>query len=280
MLSPPQFENRIVVERIAGQMKSAKPFDCDDLASPQQLRGLSDGFIAAGCQRLAGTVGQPHLRPAPRACHRLGVEPAIRNVAILPRAPLAHLENRHCGVGPVVRNGFDDRVSGTAVGAVDEGIAISEVLGVPQLSQAIPARGDIGSHMRQRRARRIARPDDKAGFALDRLHIEASARVNLGHWRLVRPRPQPAEEFVDRLPTALQFDRHALRVVEDSPGQPELVRQPVDGGPKPHPLNTTGDLDSLPLDQFSQPSCRLSGLYNAMRDKKFGQLVRIQVLRG
>jgi hypothetical protein len=92
--------------------------------------------------------------------------------------------------------------------------------------------------------------DHKAALAFDGLDIDALIRMNLRHGRLVRSRLEPAKKLIDLLLGPLQFDRHPPSIVKDGPGQTQSAGQPIDGGPKPHPLHATGDLNSLPFDQL------------------------------
>src|SRR6266581_1342709 len=95
----------------------------------------------------AGPVCEPQARPARRAGIGLGVKATIRRVFVLGAARSAHGEGRHGGERPVVRDGSDDGVARSAVGAVNEGIAIAAVPGVEQFLQALLAdvtiRGDL-----------------------------------------------------------------------------------------------------------------------------------------
>lgn len=95
----------------------------------------------------------------------LGVEPSVGNVGVLSLALRAHGEFGHGGIWAVVGDGFYYRISGAAVCAVDEGVAIAEIVGVGQFAEAIFAgcgvRGDLG----KRCSGRIALTDEEFGFA-------------------------------------------------------------------------------------------------------------------
>jgi hypothetical protein len=50
------------------------------------------------------------------------VKTAVQRVIVFLLTAGAHFEIPHCRIGPVVRNIFDDREAGAAVGAVGESI--------------------------------------------------------------------------------------------------------------------------------------------------------------
>lgn len=89
-------------------------------------------------------VQQAEDRAAGRAADRLGVEPAVQWVEVLPLALPAHGEPGHRGGGPVVGDVPDDGEPRPAVGAVDEGMAVTPVGGVEQFGQAVITCRDIG----------------------------------------------------------------------------------------------------------------------------------------
>jgi len=67
----------------------------------------------------------------------LGVEAAIRRGFVFGTAVVAEREIGHRGVGPVVGHGGDDGVARAALGAIDEGIAVTPFMGIVQLFHAV-----------------------------------------------------------------------------------------------------------------------------------------------
>ena len=87
---------------------------------------------------------KPNLGPTYRAGHRLCMKPAVAGIFIFGKAVCAHLKASHGGFGTVVGDVLDDRKTGTAIGTVDEGIAIAAV---SRVKQFIPAIGCIRRHL-------------------------------------------------------------------------------------------------------------------------------------
>jgi len=86
----------------------------------------------------------PDLRTANRAGDRLGMKSPVGGVLILLRAIGAECKTSHAGVGTVVRNAGHNRKTRTAIGAVDEGVAVAAVGWIKKLAVAIRADSKIG----------------------------------------------------------------------------------------------------------------------------------------
>jgi hypothetical protein len=67
------------------------------------------------------------------------MESPIQRLLILFTTPLTHGEGSHGGFIPIVGNILDDCVPRTAVGAIDEGIAVSSIPGIIHFAQAVVA---------------------------------------------------------------------------------------------------------------------------------------------
>lgn len=145
--SPPQFIDRHPVSRVAGKMKTADPFDGDDLSLPQVFSCFQDcGEAQIYCRqvlRLRRRDFEMNTRSALRTSHRLGMEAAVRRIGIFGSAFRAHFELRHGGGGAVVRQVGDDRKTRTAIRAVDERIKIAPVFWVEEFAFAVRAEGNI-----------------------------------------------------------------------------------------------------------------------------------------
>jgi hypothetical protein len=134
-LAQPQPLDRLLVARQAGQMEPSDPLDRDDPAAAQQGGHLVE------------RVRQP--RPAGGAGVGLGVKAAVRGIGVLGRARGAHREGGHRRQRPVVGHPADDREPRSAVGTVDERVAVAPVGRVAQLAQARVAGRDVGRDRRR-----------------------------------------------------------------------------------------------------------------------------------
>ena len=114
---------------------------CTRHTSSDSRRSLSPPNLALpqgghrSCERsgaLNPTVGgrQTKLGTAGRTGYRLGVKASITGILIFGPARRAQFKPRHCGIGTVIRQSRDQRVAGTALGAVDKGVTITPITGV------------------------------------------------------------------------------------------------------------------------------------------------------
>ena len=71
------------------------------------------------------------------------MESSVRRVFVFAFAIGTQLKSRHCCERTVVGNVLNDREAWSAVGAVDEGIAIASIIWVEEFAQAVVADGDI-----------------------------------------------------------------------------------------------------------------------------------------
>ena len=145
-------------------MKSAYAFYRDNFSVEEEFRGFCDGLVGVGFDGFTRRVGEGYLRAAVRAGDGLGVEPSVGDVGVLSLALRAHGEFGHGGVWAVVGDGFNYRISGAAVCAVDEGVAIAEIVGVGQFAEAIFAGCDVRSDLGKGCSGRIALTDEEFGF--------------------------------------------------------------------------------------------------------------------
>ena len=136
------------VGSVARQVEAAQALHRDDASREQQLDGPGEDRVAllpraAPCDRIVALLPRDP-RPAREAGVGLRMEAAVGGVGVLRRAVGAHLEALHRGRGAVVGKLVDDGEARSAVGAVDERIAVTPIGGVEQLAHAIVARGEIG----------------------------------------------------------------------------------------------------------------------------------------
>ena len=167
------------IRRVAGEVVAAEALDSHDPPGAQiRKRGRQRRFPMRRRGSVAGTPVR-QLWTAVGARDRLGVETAIRRVAIFGLARGAQPELAHRGPGAIVRKLIDDRCPRTAVGAVGERVAVASVVRVEQLAQAIVAGGDVG------REQTLCRGD---GLALLDRETGASRR---------RPLDRPNDDLLD-----------------------------------------------------------------------------------
>ena len=147
-----QARDRRFVMRVAEEVKTAEALQRDDSAPLQQRRRLRDR--------------RAELRPAARAGDRLGVEPAVGGVAVVPGAIGAHRERRHRRLRAIIWQRTGERVAGAAMGAVDQRIAEEAALRIEELLEAGVADGGVGADAGGRPA--LPRRVDDESFAADR----------------------------------------------------------------------------------------------------------------
>ena len=88
----------------------------------------------------ARRIPQFKLRAAGGTGIRLGMKSPVVRIFVFGAAIRAHCEGLHGCVRAVVGERFDDRETGTAVGAVGKRITIAPVLGIEYLRAGIPGR--------------------------------------------------------------------------------------------------------------------------------------------
>ncbi len=218
------------------------------LAQGQRRRRDRVGAQAGG---LPGRAQQPHARPAARAGDRLGVEPPVGRVFVLPPAVGAHREAGHRRGRAVVRHVAGDRVAGPAVRAVREGVGVAAVGRVPHLAQALRAGGEVGRDRDPADPLALARDDGEPGDGLRRDGLLAHL-AETGRRRGLAP--QAPEEGVQGLGAPEGLDRDPAGVVAHPPGDALLDGEAVDPGAEAHPLDRPRDLDASPFDHGSR-SC-------------------------
>ena len=65
------------------------------------------------------------------------MKPPVQRIVVFRLTLGAHRETSHRGVWPVIRDVAHNRESGSAVGAVDEGIPVSPVASIEHFAEAI-----------------------------------------------------------------------------------------------------------------------------------------------
>lgn len=137
---------------------------------PPDFMRLRAASMPSPGQPAALSVQEEGLRPADGAAVRLRVVAPVFNVLKLCLAVRAHRKLRHGGVRPVIGDGFNNRESRSAVGAVYEGVAIPPVGGVEQLAQAVRADARVRRNERPHTLTALARDYAEALKVLSPLH--------------------------------------------------------------------------------------------------------------
>ena len=140
LLTCPQHCHRLRVKRVAGQMKSAQPFDSHDATVFQHLHRRVQRQLAGD-----NPIGRTplKLRAAVRARHRLGVKTSVRRVAVFRFARRAEREWRHGRGRAVIRHGADNGKTRAAVGAVNKRVTIAALVRIVHLRKARGTGGGI-----------------------------------------------------------------------------------------------------------------------------------------
>src|SRR5262249_42122586 len=117
-------------------MESTQPFEGEDFALTKGFGGLEQRFMPAGYQ-VPSVVPQFQERTALWAGIRLGVKASVRRVVVLSSASLTHLKHLHTCVVAIVRKGFDDCESRSAVGTVGKRIKIAPIAWIKDLIDTV-----------------------------------------------------------------------------------------------------------------------------------------------
>ena len=211
----------------AGQMNAAETLDRDDFP---RFQGFARKLNGVARYALSIRVQKKYFRPAVCAAVRLGVIAAVFNVMVFPIAIRAHGKSAHGGLGPVIGHIPDNRKARAAVGAVDEGIAISPIRGIEQFPQAVVTDGDIRRDQRIAQSFGLAAEDLKTRKAFT--VIEPSDLDFLNYGELRRLFRQLRNKSLQRVPLPFQLQLHAGGGVFDRAAQIPLPHLPVDKGTK------------------------------------------------
>ncbi len=222
------------VRGVGHEMEAPQALHGDDLAGPQRGDGRPQGVRRA-------VAGDAQARTARRAGSGLRMVAAVACILVLAAAGRAQGEAPHGGVGSIVRQRRDDAEARPAMRAVGERIAVAPVGGIEHFRQAVRAGRHVGQDERRHRPGRVAGADLEGGrvFGWQDVRLDqeqARERRGLGL--------HAGKKGVERGIGALDLDGHAVRVVKDPAGQPELGRQPGDERPEAHPLDRALDFDA------------------------------------
>ncbi len=254
--APAQLGDGDRVLRIAGEMEAADTLEGDDAPTlEQQARGRHGILRPQGIRfdHAAARVLKPDARAAGGTGVGLGMETPIRRILVLGAAIGAHAERGHAGVGPVVGDALDDRQPGSAVGAIDKGVAVATVRRIEQLGPAGGTGGRVGHDTGAHRA--LAAGGDAEIRRRLTPHRRAFERVDAGErWTLGAELVAEPVQCRGRSPGPHQ---HPFPVVADVPAQAAVAGDSPHGGPKTDTLHQTTDPDRLaPEAHSASPSSR------------------------
>ena len=93
-----------------------------------------------------GGIHEPDMRPAPGAGHRLRMETPVAGIRIFGGTGGTQRETGHAGRRPVVGDGAGDGVARAAIGTIDKGIGIAEILRIGHLAGTVVTDANIGAY--------------------------------------------------------------------------------------------------------------------------------------
>ena len=234
-LAPAQLGDRALVPGVAHQMEAADALQRDDLARADRR---DDRF-----NRVRQT------RAASGAADRLGMEAAVRRVAIVARAGRAHDERRHRGLRSVIGELARQRKARAAMGAGDERVEVEAARRIEQIVEAGVAYRRV-RHDARAHGPALARRDGKSGGAergdaLDLDRLDASERR--------RRAAQAIEEFAGA--HAFDLEDDAIGSVAHEAAELEPRREPIGERAEAHALHRTPHAQPQP----HRPVIALSG---------------------
>ena len=158
---------------------------------------------------VAGAIEQRKRRPAFGAGIGLGVKSPLCGIIELVQAPIAERESRHARIGAVVRQRAGDGEPRTALGAVDERIAVAPVARIEQLGEARLAHSRVGCDPRAR----IASAACSNLEACVRTHRRFARLDTVDASKSGRLARKTRQEAIQRRRLALDLDGNAVRIV-------------------------------------------------------------------
>ncbi len=206
--------------------------------------------------------------PAGRAGIRLGMKPPICRVVVLRLALRAHRETRHRRRRTVVGHTEHDRVAGSAVRAVGEGVAVPPIIRIVDLGEAVAARAGVDADRHIGRAGVKALDDAEPGALARREQAFGGDTDDSSKRRRIFD--QHPRQFRDALRRAFDLDQHAGAVVQHEADETECDRVAIDERAEADALHGSGDPQPLPGDRAGghgvsrcggggrRPACRRS----------------------
>ena len=240
VLALAQPRDGVLVARVAGEVKAPQTLDRHDLAArkPAYRRGHR---IDAVCLSPRG-IEQREPRTADGARVGFRMEAPVNRGAVFGKTLRALREGRHAGERAVVRKAAGDRVARSAVGAVDECVAIPAVGRIEQLAEAVVAHGAVGADRRAREAAAAVEDRKAVGTGHRGTRADVDAVDARQRRRFVAHAPR---EELDHRRVPLHFDGDAAGIVAHPARERHFRREPVDERAKAHTLHDAAHLDAL-----------------------------------
>jgi hypothetical protein len=170
---------------------------------------------------------------------------AIGRIAIFLAARLAHRKRRHCGLGAVEGDAFDDAQAWPAMSTVGKWVTETAFGRIFDFRDAGLADRSVRGDLRMRGAThalgngKLPRQSPTKSPRLDTIDPPERRRLLL----------HAIDKGSDRSFAAADTDQNPVSVIEDFAGKPEIARNAPNRRPKSHALNSAAHAD-LQRDRF------------------------------
>src|SRR5271167_279354 len=138
-------------------------------------------WIAAFDPR-SGLIPEFHPRSTLPAGVGLGMKAAVQRILVFRKTCRAHGKPRHRRARPVIRNIANNSEARSAVGAIDERIAIAPVIRVEQFAQAVRTYRNIRRNQRMDFLSLVAMNNAEVLIAITRYLVDGQARDPRQRW--------------------------------------------------------------------------------------------------
>jgi hypothetical protein len=162
------------------------------------------------------------------------VEPSVSGIPKLLLTGRAERKIAQGGTGAVVGHLPHNAIAGSAVGAVEKGMAKAAVGRVPQFLQTLGAGGEIRKQQGANGSDFSAGMDGEVFISVQR-KFAGPDFLQTGKRRSLFGKP--AKEGLQRWAGTLHLDVDSLRVIAYPAGKFQVPGQAVDMGPEPHALH-------------------------------------------
>jgi hypothetical protein len=240
-----KFADGVLQASITNQMVAADTLECSDLPCTDGI-GEDEERV---CGVVAGWTGGPNrqLGSASRTGDRLSMETPIGRIVKFAEAVRTQGEVRHRGVAAVERRAGDDGQTGSAVGAIQEGVEKASIRGVIHFAEAIGAGGQIRRDVDEALDIGKTGLDAEVGIA-SRRHGVPSDLLDASQGR--RLGGQNSQESLDLGGAPLDLDEDSGRDVADETREANPLGQAIDVGAKPDALDESAHPDAAALDRI------------------------------
>ena len=170
---------RSIAPGVTGQQKTAKPLHRKDSSFMEQQSRLPNRgkrLCLHKCAiRYRATRGHEAKGGSARGTSiGLSVKPPVTRIRVLGLAGIAHFELRHGRRRAIVGYVLNDRVTGTTVSAVGEGISVAAIQRIPKVAPALVTSASIAE-----RPKRILRPCAGCGESKRRYRPESPSQRSI-----------------------------------------------------------------------------------------------------